>query len=331
MKKFFLITLLTPFIFINSYGKIWRVNNNSGTTADFTSAQDAHNSTNVLAGDTINLEPSPASYGNLTCSKRLTWISTGAFLLNHPNEQFSVNPGKLDDLNVSNAGSNNSRFYGIYINNVIQIGSSAVRLDRCFFAKEITLASFAGFNPANVLIINCYSKNRLNIQQGNPTITNCIFEGDLVVGGAAVDVVVTNNVFNAVSSTVNTINNSNVENNIFVKANTAYAFNNSTVHYNMSGFPNVLPTGNNNQNNIDMNTVFVNSNGNTDSSFVLKTGSPAIGAGSGNPAVDLGAFGGNYPFKLALQPGIPAIYKIQGTVVPGSNTLNVIFSTKSNN
>ena len=99
----------------------------------------------------------------------------------------------------------------------------------------------------------------------------------------------------------------------------------------MSGAAGVLPAGNNNQNGVDMNTVFVNYNGTDDASFVLRAGSPAIGAGSGTPPGDLGAFGGSSPFRLALQPVIPAIYKIGVQVAPGGTNFSVTMSTKSNN
>ena len=87
MKKIFLLTLAATLISSLSFAKIWRVNNNAGVIADFTTAQQANNSASVMNGDTIHLEPSPASYGDLNASKRLTWISIGAFLVNYPNEQ----------------------------------------------------------------------------------------------------------------------------------------------------------------------------------------------------------------------------------------------------
>ena len=56
MKK--LNTLIAIFILITTIvnAKIWRVNNNSGVIADYTTVQAAHNA--ASAGDTIHLEPS---------------------------------------------------------------------------------------------------------------------------------------------------------------------------------------------------------------------------------------------------------------------------------
>jgi hypothetical protein len=330
MKKLLLLIVMAILTCHISFAKIWRVNNNVGVTANFTTAQAANDAATVLAGDTIHLEPSTTSYGNLSCTKRLIWISTGTFLNIHPNEQFSPNTGMLDALQAIQPGGENSVFH-LYVNYAITIGVQGIRLDRTFGGGTISIDNY-GYPVTNTVIINCYSRGDLYINTGNNNvITNNIFEGTLNVYAGNAQAVITHNVFNAVSATAGEVNNSSVSNNLFNKANSAYTFINSVVQYNMSGVTDVLPAGNNNQNGIDMNTVFADNNGNTDAAFVLKAGSPAIGAGSGTPAVNLGAYGGSSPFKLAMQPAVPAIYKIEAPVAPSGNTMNVTFSTKSNN
>ena len=328
MKKIFLLSVTAVLTCNISFAKIWRVNNNAGITANFTTAQAANDAATVLAGDTIHLEPSATSYGYLNCTKRLTWISTGAFLNIHPNQQYSPNVGALDALQATVAGSENSVFH-VYVNGTVTIGVQGIRLDRTFAGSTVSIDNY-GNNVTNTVVINCYSRGDLYINTGNNNVvTNNIFEGTLNTYGGTAQASITHNVFNASGATPGTVNNASVTNNIFSKANAAYTFINSTVQYNMSGAADVLPAGNNNQNGIDMNTVFADNNGNTDAAFVLKTGSPAIGAGTG--AADLGAYGGSAPFKLAMQPPIPAIYKIQAPAAPSGNTMNVTFSTKSNN
>ena len=330
MKKLFLLSVLATITTSISFAKIWRVNNNVGVLANFTTAQGANDAVSVLAGDTIHLEPSTISYGTLNCTKRLTWISTGTFLNIHPNEQFSPNAGTIDYLQATQSGSENSVFHVVVVF-TITIGVQGVRLDRTFAGGTISVDNY-GNAVTNTVIINCYSRGDLYINTGNNNvITNNIFEGTLNIYPSTAQAVITNNVFNAVSATSGVVNNSTVTNNLFNKANADYTFTNSTVRYNMSGAANVLPAGDNNQNGISMSNVFVNDNGNTDAAFVLKAGSPAIGAGTGTPAVDLGAYGGSYPFKLALQPAIPTIYKIDGPAAPSGNTMTITFSTKSNN
>jgi hypothetical protein len=329
MKKFFLLCVTVLLITHVSFAKIWRVNNNAGVIADFTTAQAANDNASVLAGDTIHLEPSITSYGGLNCNKRLTWISTGAFLNIYPNEQFSPNVGKLDNISAYQTGCESSVFH-VYVNGSISLGATGLRVDRCFLGGSIDISNYLGPVFTNIVVINSYSRGSLSVNaHSNNVITNNIFESSLNASSGTTLAVITHNVFNAVNDGAGTVTNAIVENNIFNKVTTAYTFTNSTAQYNMSGSAGVLPAGNNNQNSVDMSTVFVNNSGNTDAAFVLKAGSPAIGAGSSG--VDLGAFGGGSPFKLAMQPAIPAIYKIQAPAAPSGNTLNVTFSTKSNN
>ncbi|MEO7313401.1 MAG: hypothetical protein ABIX01_23665 [Chitinophagaceae bacterium] len=304
--------------------KIWRVNNNGGGGGNFTTAQEA-NDFSTQPGDTIHLEPSPNSYGNLTTTKRLVWISTGAFLGIHPGEQYSLTPGRIGLLSV-NTGSENSVF-SIYIGATANVNASNVRLERCYVVGPINLGP--NVVASNDVVINCYSLAYMYIYTGtNHFVSNNIFESELL-GGAGASGIVQNNVFNAVSTSPSSISNCTIQNNIFNKAVGAYTFTNCVVQYNMSGSGGVLPAGNFNQNNIPMASVFVNNNGSDDAAFILKAASPAIGSGAAG--ADMGAYGGTTPFKTALQPAIPAIYKITAPFVPAGNTMNVTFSTKNNN
>lgn len=334
MKKFFIFLVCLLFIAGNLSAKIWRVNNNPGVTANFTTAQQANDNASVQNGDTIHLEPSATSYGGLDATKRLVWISTGAFLDIHPGEQFSMNIGRLDNIALYQAGCENTILH-VYVSGDIQAMKSGIRIDRCFVGSNIFTNTNDATPPANIVIINCFISGTLYLFSGdNILATNNIVGCTVQMYSSGVSLaVLTNNVFNANQGCYSGSNfyNSIVENNIFCYLGEGCGITNSTVGYNMSGHPSGLPSGNNNQNNIDMTTVFVDPSTFVDSSFVLKAGSPAKGAGSGSPAVDLGAFGGSSPFRLAMQPPIPAIYKIEAPAAPTGNTMNVIFSTKSNN
>lgn len=306
-----------------SFAKIWRVNNNGGGGGDFTNAQAAHDG-GTLAGDTIHLEPSPNSYGGLSTSKRLVWISCGSFLGIHPGEQFTQTPGKIISL-IVNVGAENSIF-NLYIDGAVTIAASNIRIERCF----ITGGFQTGAIPNNLVLINSYLKGYVVFYTGtNHFVSNNIFESYVRVDAVS-SAIIQNNVVNGVDTYSDAvINNATVQNNIFNKSTGPLSFVNCTVQYNMSGSGGVLPAGNFNQNNIAMANVFVNNSGNTDAAFGLKVGSPAIGSGA--MGADMGAYGGTTPFKIALQPAIPAITKIVAPFVPAGNTMNVTFSTKSNN
>ncbi|MES2774974.1 MAG: hypothetical protein V4722_12360 [Bacteroidota bacterium] len=311
----------------SSFAKIWRVNNNGGGGGDFTTAQ-AANDNATQPGDTIHIEPSPNSYGNLITNKRLVWLSTGAFIGVHPGDQYAQTPGKIGSLRT-NAGSENS-VLSLYIEGGANIYTSNIRLDRCYTAGGGITVQIANPIPNNCVIINCYNNGYMIFYTGtNHFVSNNIVTSYLLLTDAA-SAIIQNNVFNAIDNySISTIFNCTLQNNIFNKAVAGYTFTNCVVQYNMSGSGGVLPAGNFNQNNVAMANVFVNNSGTDDAAFVLKAGSPAIG--SGNAGDDMGAYGGTTPFKLALQPAIPAIYKLTAPFVPAGSTMNVTFSTKSNN
>ena len=306
-----------------SFAKIWRVNNTNGIIADFTTAQAAHDA--AAAGDTIHLEPSITSYGSLTTTKKLTWISTGNFLSAHPNLQYSSTPGTVDYVSI-NTGSDNS----VFSCNVqyLQCYAPNVTFLRCFVSSNYLYIS-SGAN--NCAILDCYINGYIQVSGS----TNTIINNNIVAGSINVDAassaVIVNNVMNTLAVAGSSISNSQFQNNIIVQASSGpYTFINSNINNNISNDAS-LPAGNGNQNNIDMSTVFVNYQGTTDGDFLLKTGgsNPAIGKGFGG--IDMGAFSGSTAFVLGLQPAIPAIYQVNAPAAPTGNTMNVTFSTKSNN
>src|SRR4051812_48353519 len=82
MKK--ITTLATVLLFLlctnSTYAKIWRVNNITGINANYTDVNTAINAGTTQAGDTIHIEPSTTSYGNVSVSKRVVIIGNGYFL-----------------------------------------------------------------------------------------------------------------------------------------------------------------------------------------------------------------------------------------------------------
>ena len=327
-SKIFTLCLIATAFSTASFAKIWRVNNNSGVSADFTTAQAANNDSRVVAGDTIHLEPSPVSYGDLTAKKRLVWLSVGNFLGQNPGMQYSGTPGSVDNLQVDTSA--NGSAFSITIRSVLTIGSSSTTFDRCYVGGNVNITNTSGGIPANNIIINSFITTSLGINYGsNQIIANNIIGGHIDMSSNT-SARITNNVIKALGdSYYNNIYNSVFQNNI-IKINPTYPCNfyNTSIENNMTSGT-FLPTTNGNMINVDMSTVFVNPTGTADRDFMLKAGSPAIG--SGLNGIDMGAFGGLNPFKLALVPSIPSIYKIVAPIAPAGPTMNVTFSTKSNN
>jgi hypothetical protein len=294
MKRMFTLIAFTALFMTQLQAKIWRVNNMPGVVADFTTAQAAHNA--ASAGDTIHLEPSITAYGNITNSKKLVWLSIGSFLAQNPGLQFATTAGKANQLQV-NAGSEGSVF-------------------------SILTDGFA-ISVSSVSVIRSHIEGGLSFSN---VISNNIL-GYLDMSTAATGHIITNNVM-MYSGGVITIYNSVFQNNIIRNPGIGFVSSNSNCTYNMHAGAG-LPAGNNNLVNVTMSNVFENSTGTADKDFRLKAGSPAIAAGFGG--TDMGAFGGTTPFKVGMQPAIPAITSLSTPSSSGNNIIQVTFSAKSNN
>lgn len=339
MKKFYFLFAAVLLTSVAVQAKIWRCNNVTGITADFTTVQAAHDG--ASAGDTIHLEPSINSYGTVTMTKRLSIISSGNFLAQNPGIQATTTPGFLGYVNIYDGAANGS-VISVRFSGAIDIRNQGV--------SNITLVNCASIT-ANV---ECLGPNvgSLYIEQAdNIIVRNCWFAG-IDVAGTSENIIISNNIIGNriairdASSAIVTNNviaavenggcqiwyavNSTFANNIYNKGFRDFSgFTNCVVQNNLSANGG-LPEGNGNQNNVDMSTVFVNAAGGyVDNAYQLKVGSPAIAAGSGGE--DCGAFGGSNPYRLAATPAIPSIYKLVVPATPNGNSMSVIFSTKSNN
>lgn len=338
MKKMIASSLLVCFSYQAAFAKIWRCNNNTGVTADFTTIQAAHDGAG--AGDTIHLEPSVNGYGDLTMSKRLVIISTGQFITQNPGIQFDPKPAYINNLNINNTGANNSVIMVRFIGNLsVNSGVNGVSFVNC--AANAASDGYVENNGRNGLIIinnadNILVKNcilnfiRFENGSNNIVVANNIISYSIYNDGGS-DGIVSNNVIHAFGnsqSNSETLNNCVVGNNIFNKI-VQISFFNCNISNNIA--PNTgIPADNGNLQNVDMSTVFIDANGGfLDNVYQLKTGSPAIGAGGAG--IDCGAFGGGSPFKLAVTPPIPSIYKMALPATPSGSSMTLTFSTKSNN
>ncbi len=341
MKKLHIIIAIFVLTTTTANAKIWRVNNNSGITADYTTAQAAHDA--ASAGDTIHLEPSGTNYGDLTMSKRLVIVSTGAFITQNPGYQVQSNTARVNFLTINNTGANGSVVmvgfdYDLNINN----GVGNILVQNCATTYNGGGYNCCGHygnininNADNIIVKGCFVNN-INARNNS---NNIIVSNNILVNAftndAGCDGVVSNNIIEAFhpywynsSYRGGDFYNCTVDNNIFVMGSAA-GFNSCLVRNNLAANAG-LPTGNGNQNSIDMTTVLVNKNcGFVDNGYQLISGSPAIGAGISG--IDCGAFGGTTPFRLAVTPPIPSIYKLEVPSTPAGNTMNIKFSTRSNN
>ena len=336
MKKLHIIIAILVLTATTANAKIWRVNNNSGITADFTTAQAANNA--AAAGDTLHLEPSGTSYGNLTLSKRLVVISSGDFITQNPGYQVMANTGFVSSLTINNIAANGSVIMVKFSENInINSNVGNILVQSCVTSYRDGAHNCCGYagninisNADNIIVKNCFVNNiNFTSNSNNIIVTNNIV-GNVVGNDVSSDGVISNNVINAYfnANPGLNINNCSVENNIY-NYGVQQSFSSCLVRNNINSNTG-LPAGNGNQNSVSMATVFINNAGGyLDNVYQLKAASPAIGAGLGS--ADCGAFGGSTPFKLAVTPPIPSIYKLEVPSTPAGNTMNIKFSTRSNN
>lgn len=340
-------------ILFNAQAKIWRINNNPGITADFSTFNAAATAGTVIAGDTLYLEPSATSYstGSFNLTKRLVVIGMGFFLdpanTSTPGNaglQASTQNSKLDFFRIAD-GANGSKFIGIQFNSGPYLSTSPnaynVVFEKCYGGSF-----FAYFennsNYSNITIKKCFFQNSGITASAGATITNFTCENSVfwshninLPNMSGTNNIIRNNSFFSTSS--NVISNAYVANNIFGVVNEVN-FTNCTIKNNLFQVGQTLPpTASNNQINVNMTNVYVGgTTGSLDSRIVLKPGSPAIGAGLTIGAVvspDCGAFGATDPYKLSGIPNIPSIYSLTvPTSIPaGTPSMNITFSTRSNN
>lgn len=332
-----------------SQAKVWRLNNNAGISADFTTIYAALQSANVHDGDTLYLEPSATDYttNGATLAKRLTFIGPGYFL----DPANTTNPGNAGlQLATTSAGvqflrlgaaAAGSKFMGVSFSaQIYGSGASNITFEKVWFTSTVYFET--GVNDG-FTFRKCFFTGVMNNSTGlavtHLTIENCIFWGNTYVSlpnlSGTGNLFRNNSVYNSPYSNWD-IENCYIANNIF-SISQQMTLTNSTIKNNLFQISQTLPgtaTGNLVSQNIT--AVYVGgSTGSLDSRIKLASGSPALGKGVtvNSYTPDCGAYGGPDPYILSGIPAIPSIYTLTvPTSIPtGTATMNITFSTKNNN
>jgi len=334
MKKTILILSMLLLVTIQLNAKVWRLNN-TGADADFTTLQAAHNNSYVLAGDTLHLEASSGSYGDLTATKPLVIIGAGYFLSENADMQANLNSSKTG-LITFNAGSEGSIIAGCECD-IITIVTNNIIIEKNYIhgSRAIILSG----NISNIIIRQNYliggdvwNQTDAAIYCYRSICNNCfIYNNFIDMPDNFYCIYVENgfsgNIFNNVLGKKISICNSVFNNNIMVSG--TFTQSNCTYTHNIGNLTQ-FGSENGNQQNINMEDVFVGATRNSsDGQWQLKSGSPAIGAGVGG--IDCGMFGGDFPYHLSGLPSIPAIYYHQQTIDNVNQQLNITIKAKSHN
>lgn len=335
-----LITILTLLISITLTAQsTYTVDNKPGAPADYDNLQTAIDA--VPAGSTILVQGSPTNYGNVTITKEIHIIGSGYFLGQNPNTQSYMISTSIQTSNF-NTGANNSSISGIsgnvYANDVSNISISRI-VGRTYITDSHNINISASYlngysqygsvyygnyiygNCSGIIYKGCYLKGRIRFEQNSnglmvSLINNVLASGS--IGGNAVIAfdAVRNNIIQSNESVYfgyNLDDYSNIQNNLF-KASAIGGLIHGNQYY------------------IDMSNVFIESTDprySDDGRFILKAGSPAIGAGVNG--IDCGMFGGGY--RLSGIPNIPNIYEftVPDTGYTNDGGVPITIKVNSNN
>ena len=327
--------------------KVWRVNNQTGVSADFSSVSTAISSASVLAGDTLYVEGSPVSYGTVTLSKKLVIIGTGYFLSSNDSTQAYPAASTFDNMTISSAAAGSS-IIGIQISysnsassiTSLTISANNILISHCYiycYNLGSTYSSYCIQSSSSYVIIEksfiynsstTGSPRAIYFTSGSSNLisNNIIKMGTKSSsGGSAIYMLSSSSSFQFINNVIigdMYAYNSYIANNIQIigSYSTSSTYPNTT--RNNIGHSTQFGTSDGNKSNVTMTTVFTyGGSENYDNHYTLKTGSPAIGAGSSGE--DCGAFGGNNPYILSGMPPIPAIFNATfpttGTTTGGVN------------
>jgi hypothetical protein len=288
-----------------SFATKWRVNNNPVTSPHFTQVSSAINSASVLNGDTIYLEGSASPYASVNITKKVVLIGTGYFLGENDSTQATIYTSTLNGISFSN-GSKGSQMIGISIAGYTNIYDTNMVIRKNFFNNTVSISG-----TANVVFIQNVISSVASMSvsgSNNIVVANNLFlqaypwTYDLAVSSSTT--LVANNIFLGNHNLLNCTVRNNIALGNPADGTANVTLTNSYCDHNI-GASTQYGTSNGNQQNVNMNAVFLNT-GSTDGKYRLASGSPAIGAGAGG--TDCGIFGGNYPYVLSGMPEVPAIW-----------------------
>lgn len=309
--------------------KSWRVNNNSTKKANFVDINAAMASAEVVAGDTLYLDPGCVMASSQTISKAVTIIGTGYFLQNGM-VAATINKAVI----ITAEGT---KLNGVCVNGEVSIRANNITLERCKINHYVNSYSGPkyGLTVLQCFINNPNYENSIEGEFRNATIKNniiiCSYAGYAAYSTAINNVhdsEIANN-YLAVNNTKNNrevlynITNSQIYNNIIRHAKAPnLIFANSGAVNNNSIYNNVITAADSTYTNVkdivylgsaDMSSVFAP--GISDAAYRLKEDSPAKGAGFGG--VDCGPYGGATPY---VESGLPLYHPyIKKAVVAGKS------------
>ena len=307
--------------------KSWRVNNNSTKKANFVDINAAMASADVVAGDTLYLDPGSVLASEQTISKAVTVIGTGYFLQNGMVAATINNRVRIK--------AEGTKLNGVYVNGEVWIEANNITLERCKINHRVY--SYNGIRYG-LTVLQCFINNTNTENSINGEFRNATIKNNIIISSYAA--------YGAYSTAIFNVHDSEIANNYLAVNNTQYNrhvlyhITNSQIYNNIirhAKDPNLIFANsdavNNNSiyNNVitaakdivylgsaDMSSVFAP--GISDAAYRLKEDSPAKGAGFGG--ADCGPYGGATPY---VESGLPLYHPyIKKAVVAGKSVNGVV-------
>lgn len=347
LRTIFIVAFIALLTLANA--TVWRVNNRPNVDADFTTLLNAYNG--ASAGDTIFLEGSPFSYGGCTFQKQLTVIGAGYWLNENDSTQNYKESSKVGAL-LFYGGGQGTVIEGLditfFTNSAIAI---SINTDNITIRRN-RINPWSGNNAAyyahGIVLGGAYSSITIEQNWIEPVAGYPNHGRGIIFSTYCLNTIIRNNIIHCDTNEIAigmTIENEATSLIISNNAIMGYFYTYYTSHYNniilwgtyTAGTGDInsnnlcdetqYPAVNGNQQNVDMTTVFEDYTTYIDNGYLLKTGSPANGAGV--LGVDCGAFGTNDPYVLSGMPPIPAIFDVEMDQSIGTTTLPVTIKAKS--
>jgi hypothetical protein len=351
MKQFIFLPILTAILSVctlDGYATIYVVNNSNANPGQFYYLQAAIDSAD--AGDTLMMQPSTNSYGNVVLTKALTMIGIG----HNPNKDLPLK-ARIEEIRFAETMGSGSTFIGLWVES---FNTTNPPNGNTYYSNGVTVRNcYVGFygtnygnNPSygenysgDVVIEDCHIKTIGFDTYGN----NILFQNNIIstvdgitFGSAMTNVVVKNNLFirGSVGTSQLYATGAVFENNIFFRFSPASQYgtlnncvfnNNLTYQTNNDAIIGGTNTGSNNI--IGQDPLFVNLNYSASPiyqpllfNYRLQETSP--GHNAGTDGQDIGPYGNSMTFSETgesdEQPVIRVMNILNGTV-PTNGTMNV--------
>ncbi len=321
MKKLYVLGIALFLCSLTSQANIWRVNNATNSTANFSTIKSAVDSDSVIDGDTIMIEGSATVYTSATIDKRLVLIGPGYFLPENPRTG-GASPAIIWNFLYLASGSEGSIIIGLTFgqNGVSEpqpiVAVNDVTIMRCYLPFGIGVdGDCSGLTVLNNYFWNLEGYDAFNLDYNtDPYVSSTVFKGNIVNsdfinenGTAEISFsIVENNLF---LGSVD-VTSSTYRNNIWLpQASETIKVVAGISEYNLSVDVD-LGTANNNQV-LAGNSDLYTGDGSTDGKWQIKADSDYKGAGK--DGTDPGPFGGSNPYVLSGLPALPIIYEISTT------------------